>query len=269
VDEKSLIDLLQAVQKGETSPEDAIQTLRMLPVQRMQELAVDTHRNLRRGLPEVVFGMFKTDEQILAAIEASLATGENCLATRVTQAQAKLVAQKLTGYDVSYQPVARFLTVFQKPVTHMGRGEVLVMAAGTSDIPIAEEAACTCLALGNRVARAFDVGVAGLHRLLDHAKAMQDAAVIIVVAGMDGALPSVVAGLSRCPVVAVPTSVGYGTAFGGVSALLGMLNNCAGGVVVVNIDNGFGAGLAATLMNRHRPFDEAETIEVEDVPPLH
>jgi len=257
MDEGDILKLLHAVRDGGMAPEAAIEQLRNLPVTQVGDVAHDSHRSLRRGLAEVVFAQGKSDAQLADAVTAALSSGQNCLLTRVSPAQAALLTRILDGRDVQWHENARAVTVIQKPVTDLGRGEIVILTAGTSDVPVAEEAAVTCAMMGNRVRRVFDVGVAGLHRPLGHLDAIRSASVLIVVAGMEGALPSVVAGLAPCPVIGVPTSVGYGTSFGGVTALLSMLNSCAGGVTVVNIDNGFGAAVAATLMNRRRPFDAA------------
>jgi NCAIR mutase (PurE)-related protein len=252
VDQADVTGILEAVKDGSLTVDAAVERLKVLPVVRSGDVVHDAHRALRRGLAEVVFAEGKSDAHLLDAVKAAVESGENCLVTRVTAGQAAIVTQAMTGRDVSYHKAARLLTIVQKPIADLGRGEILVISAGTSDVPVAEEAAVTCATLGNRVRRVYDVGVAGLHRLLQHVDAIRDATAIIVVAGMEGALPSVVAGLAPCPVIGVPTSVGYGTAFGGVTPLLAMLNSCAGGVTVVNIDNGFGAAVSATLINRRR-----------------
>jgi hypothetical protein len=203
---------------------------------------------LRTGFPEVVLGLGKTAEQIGHIVAELQRTGANVLATRVAEAHVEAVLQLVPG--ARHEKLARAVVVEQQPVADIGRGTVLIVSAGTSDLPIAEEAALTARLAGNRVERLVDVGVAGIHRLLGSRAALEAASVIVVVAGMEGALPSVVAGLTSRPVVAVPTSIGYGASFGGIAALLGMLNSCAAGVTVVNIDNGFGAGYAASLINR-------------------
>lgn len=203
---------------------------------------------MRQGFPEVIFGANKSVEQIKRIIDALLAKGNNILATRLEEEKAQLLLKVFPA--AVWHPEARCLTIEAKPVEITGKGTILVISAGTSDIPVAAEAVVTAKIMGNRVEQIFDVGVAGLHRLLARKEQLFSASVLIVVAGMEGALPSVVGGLVSRPVIAVPTSVGYGAAFGGVAALLGMLNSCASGVTVVNIDNGFGAGYAASLMNR-------------------
>ncbi len=204
---------------------------------------VDTEREARTGVAEVVFGQGKSTQQITGILERLTEAGQDTIVTR-------LDPDKAEGLPGLYHPVARVLVHAINPWTDRGRGEILVICAGTSDLPVAEEAAVVAEALGNRVRRITDVGVAGIHRLLRHTESLREARVLVVVAGMEGALPSVVAGLTDRPVIAVPTSVGYGASFGGVAALLGMLNSCASGVSVVNIDNGFGAAYQATLINR-------------------
>ena len=207
----------------------------------------DYDRQHRRGMPEVIYGAGKTPAQIAAIMRALNAAGQNAFATRVTPEQAAAVCAELPG--VIYQEEARILTCDVVPLPER-KGKVAILCAGTSDLPVAEEAAITAERLGANVERIYDVGVAGLHRLISRLERFADARAIVVVAGMEGALPSVVGGLTDKPVIAVPTSVGYGASFQGVAALLGMLNSCASGVTVVNIDNGFGAGVAATLINR-------------------
>lgn len=240
--------LLTQVKSGDQSIDDAVERLRQLPFEDLGDSIVDHHRSLRQGFPEVIFGSNKSVDQIKRIIAALLAKGNNILATRIEEEKAE---QLLKSFPAAiWHPEARCLTIEAKPVEIVGRGTILVISAGTSDIPVAAEAVVTAKIMGNSVEQIFDVGVAGLHRLLARKEQLFSAAVLIVVAGMEGALPSVVGGLVSKPVIAVPTSVGYGAAFGGVAALLGMLNSCASGVTVVNIDNGFGAGYAASLMNR-------------------
>jgi len=240
--------LLDAVKDGATSVEEAVECLRQLPYQDIGCAQVDHHRELRQGMPEVIFGEGKSVEQIVRIMTAMAGKGSNILVTRLAADKAHDV---LTVYPAaSYQGEARCLTFEQKPAEQSGKGEILVVSAGTSDIPIAAEALVTARFLGNQTSHVYDVGVAGIHRLLARRELLAAAAVIIVVAGMEGALPSVVGGLVDKPVIAVPTSVGYGASFGGIAALLGMLNSCAAGVTVVNIDNGFGAACAASLINR-------------------
>jgi NCAIR mutase (PurE)-related protein len=240
--------LLEQVKSGDQGIDDALERLRQLPFEDLGDSMVDHHRSLRQGFPEVIFGANKSVDQIQRIITALLAKGNNILATRLEEEKA-LELLKLFPAG-SWHGDARCLTIEARPVEITGRGTILVISAGTSDIPVAAEAVVTARIMGNRVEQLFDVGVAGLHRLLSKKEQLFSASVLIVVAGMEGALPSVVGGLVNRPVIAVPTSVGYGAAFGGVAALLGMLNSCASGVTVVNIDNGFGAGYAASLMNR-------------------
>jgi pyridinium-3,5-biscarboxylic acid mononucleotide synthase len=248
MDPKHLRELLERVKDGATPLDDAMRELADLPYKDLGFARVDHHRHLRTGFPEVVLGLGKTAEQI-GRIMAELArTGANVLATRVADAHVEAVLALCP--KATHHADARAVVVEQAPIADVGRGTILVVSAGTSDRSVAEEAYLTARLTGNRVARLADVGVAGIHRLLDNRALLSEAAVLIVVAGMEGALPSVVAGLVARPVIAVPTSVGYGASFGGIAALLGMLNSCAAGVTVVNIDNGFGAGFAAALINR-------------------
>jgi pyridinium-3,5-biscarboxylic acid mononucleotide synthase len=240
--------LLHAVRAGERSPEEALEALRTLPFEDLGYAQVDHHRFLRQGFPEVILGQGKTPEQV-AGIAARLRRHDvPVLVTRIAPAAAAALAAALS--PVTYHEQAR-CAIVGEPLPARG-GTIAVVSAGTSDVPVAEEAAITATVMGNAVERLYDVGVAGLHRLLARQALLQAARVIVVVAGMEGALPSVVGGLVRAPVIAVPTSVGYGASFGGLAALLGMLNTCASGVSVVNIDNGFGAGYIASLIN-HLP----------------
>lgn len=252
MDEKDLLGLLEDVGAGRRTPSELLETLKVLPARRMGQVVHDSHRPIRRGLPEVVYAPGKGDDALRDAVAAALASGENCIASRVSPGQADLLSRAFPGAVPRHHATARLWVAEPRPLGDRGRGEVLVLSAGTSDVPVAEEAALSCEVMGNRVVRAYDTGVAAIHRLLDHLDAIRRASVIIAVAGMEGALPGVVAGLAPCPVIAVPTSVGYGAALGGVTALLGMLASCAGGLTVVNIDNGIGAAMAATLMNRRR-----------------
>jgi pyridinium-3,5-biscarboxylic acid mononucleotide synthase len=240
--------LLQRVSEGKLGVAQALESLKHLPFEDLGCAQVDHHRALRQGFPEVIFGQGKSIAHMQAIITALLAKGGNVLATRVNGAKGAKLKQLFPA--AVYHADARALTIEQHPVQVRGRGKILVVCAGTSDITVAAEAVLTARLMGNEVEKLYDVGVAGLHRLLARQEALREAAVVIVVAGMEGALPSVVGGLVDKPVIAVPTSVGYGAAFGGVAALLGMLNSCAAGVTVVNIDNGFGAAYAASLMNR-------------------
>ena len=211
---------------------------------------IDHHRALRQGVPEVILGEAKTAEQIATIVRHMAKHGDNVLVTRINSEKAEQLRKDYPAGK--YDQLARTFSLQNKPFENLGRGKVLVVCAGTSDLPVAREAAVTARMFNNEVVELVDVGVAGIHRLLAHTDALRDAAVIIVVAGMEGALPSVVGGLVDVPVIAVPTSVGYGASFNGIAALLGMLNSCAGGVTVVNIDNGFGAAFAATRINRRR-----------------
>jgi NCAIR mutase (PurE)-related protein len=250
MDPERLRALLQAVQAGDTSISDALTELRELPFRTLEFARVDTHRHLRTGFPEVVLGQGKTAEQIAAILIQLASSGSTALATRVSPAAAEAVVAAVPA--ARYLPVPRALVVGPTPAPDRGRGVIAVVSAGTADIPVAEEAALTAELAGNKVERLFDVGVAGIHRLLASRAVVEQAEVAIVVAGMEGALPSVVAGLFARPVIAVPTSVGYGASLGGIAALLSMLNSCAAGIAVVNIDNGFGAGQMAAMLNRKR-----------------
>lgn len=247
MDQASLLRLLQQVAAGEVIPDAALQQLRDLPYEDLGYAKIDHHRGLRSGFPEVIYCPNKTTEQIVAIAERLAARSRNLLATRASQEVYAAVAERLP--EASYHPLARAITVWRDH-TLSGEGPVLVVSAGTADLAVAEEAAVTAEIMGNSVERLYDVGVAGIHRLLDNRERLQSARVLIVVAGMEGALASVVGGLVNVPVIAVPTSVGYGANFHGLSALLGMLTSCASGITVVNIDNGFGAGYAASLINR-------------------
>lgn len=245
----ALTRLLEQVREGTLPVGDALESLSTLPDQEDLGFAVvDHHRAMRKGIPEVIFGAGKSAEQIATLLERIHARGHNALATRVEPEKAASVLTQLP--QARYESVPRCLVLTAHPPENLGRGSIAVVTAGTSDIAVAEEAALTAELFGNVVHRITDVGVAGLHRLLNRIPALRAAEVLIVVAGMEGALPSVVSGLVAKPVIAVPTSVGYGASFGGLAALLAMLNSCASGVTVVNIDNGFGAGYAASLINR-------------------
>ena len=247
---KQLQELLDRVARGEvdtaTAKERLLEMLRAQPYEDLGLARVDHHRSLRQGFPEVILGLGKTPAQIAAIAAAIVARGSTLLVTRASEASYDAVHAVVPG--ATYYADAALITFRQEDVTP-GRGTIVVAAAGTSDLPVAEEAARTAELMGNEVTRLYDVGVAGLHRLLGEKSRLAGARVIIVVAGMEGALPSVVAGLVDVPVIAVPTSVGYGASFGGLAALLGMLNSCASGVSVVNIDNGFGAAAIASLIN--------------------
>lgn len=250
MDAKELKILLLNLKNGDIDLDDALERLKHLPFEDIGHANIDHHRGLRLGFPEVILGERKSVGQMEKIIAALLDKGNNVLVTRVSEEKALRIRENFPS--ARYHADARCLTVEQKPVEIKGKGTVLVISAGTSDIPVAAEAVVTARLMGNRVEHVYDVGVAGIHRLLARRDQLHAAAVIIVVAGMEGALPSVVAGLVGRPVIGVPTSVGYGASFGGIAALLGMLNSCAAGVTVVNIDNGFGAAYAASLINRER-----------------
>jgi NCAIR mutase (PurE)-related protein len=248
MDAQRLGRLLEEVRRGKVSVARALVRLRHLPFEDLGFAKVDHHRALRQGFPEVILGEGKSAAEIAAIARAIRRRRDNVLITRLSPEKMARIKKQFRG--LRYHESARAATWVGRPIRVTGRGAVLVISAGTSDISVAEEAALTGEMMGNRVERLYDVGVAGLHRLLDNREKLFSAAVLIVVAGMEGALPSVVAGLVDRPVIAVPTSTGYGASFNGLAALLGMLNSCAGGVTVVNIDNGFGAGFAASLINR-------------------
>lgn len=248
MDEARLKELLEAVRRGDENVEDAVETIRRLPFEDLGFTKIDTHRHLRQGFPEVILAERKTAEQVIAILGAVKRNGNNVLVTRIDEDKAAAVCA--AHAEAHHYPAASALALILRAVEERGKGRILVVTAGTSDIPVAEEAAVTAELMGSEVDRLFDVGVAGIHRLLHHSDLLFSANVVIVAAGMEGALPSVVGGLVARPVIAVPTSVGYGASFGGISALLGMLNSCASGVSVVNIDNGFGAGYVASLINR-------------------
>ena len=234
-------------QRGDATIDDAVERLRRLPFHDIRFAKVDHHRALRKGFPEVIYCPGKSPEQIDSIAKEILEGADTLLATRAGRETYEMIRSWCP--DAVYHEEARAITVERRPLPRLER-PVAVISAGTSDIPVAEEAAVTAEITGSPVERIYDVGVAGLHRLLDHRGEIMRASVVVAVAGMEGALPSVVAGMVAAPVIAVPTSVGYGASFGGLAALLAMMNSCASGVVVVNIDNGFGAGYAATLMNR-------------------
>ncbi len=239
-------NLLESVRSGETSVDDALLALRKAPFEDIGYAKVDLHRKLRQGAAEVIYGAGKTPEQIAGIIDAMQRNGQTrILITRMSPEAAAFV-EKTIPLDYRKEASAGIVGGFPEPD---GLGTVVVATGGTSDIPVAEEAALTAEILGSRVVRLYDVGVAGVHRLLAYLDEIMQASVIIAIAGMEGALASVIGGLADCPVIAVPTSVGYGASFGGVSALLSMLNSCASGVSVVNIDNGFGAGFLANRIN--------------------
>lgn len=248
MNEKDLKKILNDVHKGTLSIDHALQNLKTLPFEDIGFANIDHHRTIRRGFPEVIWGEGKSAEHMVGIIKSMTARKCPILATRVDVQKAKKIKKAFP--KVTYYPESRALTIVHGRIEDRGRGTILVVSAGTSDIPVAEEAIVTAKIMGNRVEHIYDVGVAGIHRLMDRKEKLLAAHVIVVVAGMEGALPSVVAGLVARPVIAVPTSTGYGASFGGVAALLGMLNACSAGLAVVNIDNGFGAGYMASLINQ-------------------
>jgi NCAIR mutase (PurE)-related protein len=241
--------LLEELRAGRVGLNEAVERLARMPYEDLSFARVDHHREMRLGFPEVILGQGKSAEQIVAIAERILANSQNILITRTTEDVFKRLSA--VAADAVYHGECAMISV-ARDRTERGEGVIAVVSAGTSDIPVAEEAAITATVMGNQVARTYDVGVAGIHRLLSARREIESARVVIVVAGMEGALPSVVGGLVSVPVIAVPTSIGYGASFGGVAALLGMLNSCASNVTVVNIDNGFGAGFVASLINRKR-----------------
>lgn len=242
MDPRHVRDLLERVQSGELAVDAAFEDLKHLPYRDLGFAAVDHHRALRQGVPEVIFGEGKSAEQITGIAREIAGAGQNVLVTRVDAAKAEALTAAIPGFR--YAPVARTVSLVQSPPAQR-RGTVAVLTAGTSDLPVSEECAETLIAVGLTPLRMYDVGVAGLHRLLHRVDALRAADVVVVVAGMEGALPSVVGGVVSAPLIAVPTSVGYGTALSGFTALFAMLTSCASGVVVVNIDSGFGAAMAA------------------------
>jgi NCAIR mutase (PurE)-related protein len=248
MDIRKLEDLLKKVKSGKITLDEALAELKSLPFEDLGFTRIDHHRSLRKGFPEVIWGEGKTSGQILSIIKQLKRKGQNILITRLEEKKAKAIRKVFPKSQ--YYPISKVLTYLTHSVKSEGKGKILVITAGTTDIPVAEEALVTARFMGNRVEAIYDVGVAGIHRLLSERQRLEGARVLIVVAGMEGALPSVVGGLVDRPVIAVPTSVGYGTSFGGITALLAMLNSCASGVAVVNIDNGFGAGYMASLINR-------------------
>jgi pyridinium-3,5-biscarboxylic acid mononucleotide synthase len=248
VDRERVEALLRDLKAGKVTVGEAMQALRDLPYEDLGFAKLDSHRDLRRGFPEVILCLGKTPDRIVEIAKRMSESHGLVLATRASPEVARRLREGLEGKKVTYHEAGSIVSIGTAPKAT--RGSVLVVTAGTSDIPVAEEAVVTAEMMGCRVRRLYDVGVAGVHRVLDQRDLLEDAKVIIVVAGMEGALPSVVAGLVSAPVIAVPTSVGYGASFDGLAALLGMLNSCAPGVAVVNIDNGFGAGYLASLVNR-------------------
>jgi NCAIR mutase (PurE)-related protein len=247
MDQDQLRLLFEQVRDGAVEIDTAMTRMRHMPFEDLGFAKVDHHRALRHGMPEVILAQGKTPEQVVAIAERLLANAQNVLITRADRACAELVTARLPGAE--YLPLSRAIRFWRDRTVH-GKGRIAVLCAGTSDIPVAEEAQITAELMGNDVDTIHDVGVAGIHRLMSNRERLTEARVVVVCAGMEGALPSVVGGLVSVPVIAVPTSVGYGASFHGLAALLGMLNSCASNVTVVNIDNGFGAGYVASLINR-------------------
>lgn len=246
MDKQEVYSLLSAVAAHEITPEQALLRLRQAPFADIDYAKIDLHRGLRQGIPEVIYGAGKTAAQITGIIQTMMQNGQSrILVTRISPEKAAEICAEV---PLHYHADGQIGMIGEMPAP-TGHGTIVIATGGTSDQPVAEEAAFTAEALGNRVVRLYDIGVSGLHRLLAHTEEIMSASVIIAVAGMEGALASVIGGLADCPVIAVPTGVGYGAAFGGVSALLSMLNSCASGVSVVNIDNGFGAGYQASQIN--------------------
>jgi NCAIR mutase (PurE)-related protein len=263
MDPRELDTLLRAVRDGRMSPADAAERLKTLPFENLGFATIDHHRALRRGFGEVVFGAGKSPEQVAAITERIASRGQNVLITRTTEEVFQRVSAGRPAGQVTHHEVAKAVSLVQTIPPPLD-GRVAVVCAGTSDVPVADEAAITAEFHGATVERIYDVGVAGLHRLLDRAPMIRRAQVVIVAAGMEGALPSVVGGLVEAPVIAVPTSIGYGASFQGLAALLAMLNSCASGVAVVNIDNGFGAGyMACAILRSSRVVATAETSAVK------
>ena len=250
MDERDIRRLLERLQAGRLSVDAAIERLRHLPSEDLGFAKIDHHRALRQGFAEVIFGHGKTPQQVTAIVRGMLRPKDSKHNILITRADERIYrAVRRLSAKTRFYPLARAI-VIRRNRTITGKGTILILSAGTSDIAVAEEAALTAEIMGNRVETVYDVGIAGLHRLMEHREKINRARVIICVAGMEGALPSVVAGLVACPVIAVPTSTGYGASFGGLTALLAMLNSCASNVSVVNIDNGFGAGRVASAINR-------------------
>jgi len=241
-----LEDVLKKVHQGKLSPKEALHILKDYPYQDLIFAKIDHHRELRKGFPEIIYGLGKTDNQILKIAQEIIKKGSNLLVTKAGPEVFKKLKKKIP--KARYNPLGKVIYLKQKkPIP--GKGKIAIITAGTSDIPVAEEAVVTCDILGNKTDKIYDVGVAGLHRLFGEYDKINKAKVIITIAGMEGALPSVIAGIVKIPIIAVPTSVGYGASMKGLAALLAMLNSCPGGVGVVNIDNGFGAGYLASLIN--------------------
>ena len=250
MNQQELLKILELVKLGAFSPEKAAERLKHLPFEDLGFAKVDHHRALRQGFAEVIFGKGKTSQQVAEIVKAMLRQKDSQQNILVTRADAKIFAAvKKLHRAAKFHPLSGVIAI-ERSAEITGKGTILLVSAGTSDMPVAEEALLTARMMGNRTEHLYDVGVAGIHRLLEHREKLTQARVIICVAGMEGALPSVVGGLVAAPVIAVPTSVGYGASFGGVAALLGMLNSCASNVTVVNIDNGFGAACVASCINR-------------------
>ena len=247
MNQNNLTKILSQVAKGFLSVKDAQKQLKHISFEDIDFAQIDHHRSLRKGFPEVIFGQGKTSEQIIGIMEKMIINEDIILVTRLEKQKAQKITSKFSGAE--YFKDARLLWLKKNEPKITGTGKILVISAGTSDIPVAKEAFLTAKAMGNEVETIFDVGVAGIHRLFAHQEQILNSAVLIVVAGMEGALPSVVAGMVKAPVIAVPTSIGYGSSFGGMTALLGMLNSCSSNIAVVNIDNGFGAGFMASSIN--------------------
>ena len=243
-----LRDLLEKIKDNKLSIDDALEKLKNLPYEDIGYANIDHHREIRNGYPEVIYCEGKSDEHILGIIERMMVKGSNILGTRCRKETFEKIKEVYPNCE--YEELSKVLKIQNNEITNIGKGKIVVVSGGTSDIPVADEAYYTAKFLGNDVERVYDVGVAGIHRLLNKKHILQSARVLIVVAGMEGALPSVVGGLVDVPVIALPTSVGYGANFGGLSALLTMLNSCASGISVVNIDNGFGAGYLAATINK-------------------
>jgi len=247
MNQNNLTKILSMVAKGSLTVDNAVQQCKNISFEDIDFAHIDHHRSLRKGFPEVIFGQGKTSKQIIGIMEKMIIHEDIILVTRLEQEKAKKIISAFK--DAQYFQEANFLWLKKKEPKITGLGKILILSAGTSDIPVSQEAFLTAKAMGNRVESIHDVGVAGIHRLFAHEKQISSAAVIVVAAGMEGALPSVVAGMVKAPVIALPTSIGYGTSFGGMTALLGMLNSCSSNIAVVNIDNGFGAGFMASSIN--------------------
>jgi len=248
MNQKRLAEILNSIAEGVLPPKDAEKLRKNLAFEDITYANIDHHRSIREGFPEVIFGQGKTSSQITGIIKTMIGEEKIIMVTRIAKEKAARVKQEFT--EAFYHEDARILLINRKEPEILAKGEVLILSAGTSDIPVAREAFITAGIMGNRVNSVYDVGVAGIHRLFAHKELIEQASVLIVVAGMEGALPSVVAGMVKAPVIAVPTSIGYGTNLGGMTALLGMLNSCCPNIAVVNIDNGFGAGYMASTINQ-------------------